>query len=214
MRLYVKYLLVVLLTVPSGIQASATGPTGSTGATGATGGTGATGPTGSTGSVTGGTGATGATGLTGPIAGTGPEAWVSEEYSWPANAGRFAGVGGGISQIQVYRQFQTINFGSFNQNILYLSIDLSISDNTLPLVFSLLDVTGDQSFTAHTTFSGTSQLMMYGTNQSPLIGLSPVITFFPNSTDFSIAVNNLPPAAAVGAGITNTISEIVISFVS
>ena len=129
MQFYFKYLLVVLLTVPSGIRAGATGPTGTTGATGATGGTGTTGadqcwqPGVYT--VKPATGATGVTRGTPPELVRGYVGFRRVQLAGP-NPGQFAGVGGGISHIQVYRQFQTINFGSFNQNILYLSIDLSI----------------------------------------------------------------------------------------
>ena len=112
-------------TGPTGSIGS-TGPTGRTGSIGSTGPTGRTGSTGNTGptGITGPTGpSNGPTGATGPTGNTGPTGMGATGTTEVAVIVAPVGVTGmvNISNLDIYKNFSSVDFGTFRHNTLVLS---------------------------------------------------------------------------------------------
>ena len=163
---------------------------------------------------TGETGVTGATGSTGSRAAGSPGTFTENNFQYPGDIGSFSNVSSNISQINVYSNFQTINTGTVNQNILYMYIELTLTAATPAPFFTMVNVTGGQPFADYNSFYTDNLLMMWGSSQSQLVGTSLAGAFFPNSTDLTITVNSTAPAGAVGGGVASALNEIYITWTS
>lgn len=83
------------------------------------------------------TGPTGATGVTGATGSGVPVAQVHQFYNYIANPTQFSGVNANTTNVVVFQTYQTINWGTFSTNTLYLSMVVSGADDGNPINFTL-----------------------------------------------------------------------------
>lgn len=140
-----------------------------------------------------------------------PGPLILDQYFLTTNPSQFSNVNN-CSQIAVTSSFQTIDYGTFNQNTLNLSINLQATNTLTSPSFTLLNVTNGQPFANWANAAPVNLVMMWQSITGLIVGTSFAQAFFINPTDLQINIYPSVPAGAVGEN--SNLSDISIIWTS